>query len=316
MAKKFQRRIDPPWKVRQETFARYDDKFFNLWLGCYEWEGLEREERIFVMKELWATGSVCAFRPKGAPSRELERLVGLPPARVCFSAWAGVGLTPYGFHSMARPIKIMAAPWIPDRELLIGEECVIGWGWNLRKPVRSAIAPIVERIVEVEMAIRTNVFNSKIPVLLSGDPESVSAASEAIERAYDDELAVPTAPDIGSTLQMLPNGATPIYKDLYAYKKELEGEALEILGLNSAAQEKKERLLVDEVNANNESINAAKETILRNLEEFCKGIREVLGAEISVRYAYERPLEGQSPEGKEESQDGDVESSSAESVEI
>lgn len=40
------------------------NKFFNLYRSNYEWTGLDYRQEEYVMKELWAKGTVAAFRIK------------------------------------------------------------------------------------------------------------------------------------------------------------------------------------------------------------------------------------------------------------
>ena len=81
-------------------------------------------------------------------------------------------------------------------------------------------------------------------------------------------------------------------------KFELEREILTFFGLNNNF-EKKERLLVDEVNSNNEFISSNVDIMLKCREDFCKEVNEMFGLNISVKKKYGNIEEG----GVEEWQD-------------
>ena len=72
------------------------------------------------------------------------------------------------------------------------------------------------------------------------------------------------------------------------YKKEIWNEALTFLGINNIALEKKERLIKDEANSNNELINLNLQSYLAPRQIACKQFNEKFGftgtdKEISVR---------------------------------
>ena len=65
------------------------------------------------------------------------------------------------------------------------------------------------------------------------------------------------------------------------YKYELEREILTFLGLNNTV-EKEERLLVDEINSNNDFIERNVELMFKNRQFACNKINEMLGTNIRV----------------------------------
>ena len=58
------------------------------------------------------------------------------------------------------------------------------------------------------------------------------------------------------------------------------------IGLNNANTEKRERLLVDEVNANNQAIYSKVELWLDQLKRSCEKVRNMFGINISVDWRY------------------------------
>ena len=72
------------------------------------------------------------------------------------------------------------------------------------------------------------------------------------------------------------------------YKKEILNEALTFLGINNVSIEKKERLVTDEANSNNEVINMNLQSRLAPRLRACKQFNDLFGLtgtdkEISVR---------------------------------
>ena len=55
------------------------------------------------------------------------------------------------------------------------------------------------------------------------------------------------------------------------------------MGIDNVGIDKRERLITDEANANNDVINDNSNCFLTELQTFCKNIKDVLNYDISVR---------------------------------
>lgn len=71
-------------------------------------------------------------------------------------------------------------------------------------------------------------------------------------------------------------------QSLQEYKSSLLSEILTVLGVNNVEQEKKERLLTDEVNANNEKITRYLQSALTERQEFCERVKQKFGLVMQV----------------------------------
>ena len=79
------------------------------------------------------------------------------------------------------------------------------------------------------------------------------------------------------------SGANYNCDKLYNLKCAYENEIKEYLGINNlGVNEKKEHLIGDEININQEIVESHGECFLDCLKEFCERIQEVLGYSISV----------------------------------
>ena len=89
-------------------------------------------------------------------------------------------------------------------------------------------------------------------------------------------------------LRAINTGAPYIADKVMDYKKEIWNEALTYLGINNIMVDKKERLVSDEANSNNELINLNLQSFLAPRKLACKQFNEKFGLtgsdkEISVR---------------------------------
>lgn len=78
--------------------------------------------------------------------------------------------------------------------------------------------------------------------------------------------------------------AGDILSDLRKYKDEF----LTVIGINNANLDKKERLITDEVNANNEETHALADLWLEQLKECCEKVNTMFGLDIGVDWRYKQ----------------------------
>lgn len=69
---------------------------------------------------------------------------------------------------------------------------------------------------------------------------------------------------------------------LEEYEKAQENKILTYLGINNVDNEKKEHLIVDEVNANNQFIQANGDNFVDNIQEFFDRMNDTFGFELSI----------------------------------
>ena len=93
---------------------------------------------------------------------------------------------------------------------------------------------------------------------------------------------------------------------LQAYKHNLWNEAMTFLGVGNAKQDKKERLVADEVSANDEQIQGSRYIMLNARQDACNEINKMFGLNISVDFKL-------NVENEVEDNDGILRSSSSES---
>ena len=80
---------------------------------------------------------------------------------------------------------------------------------------------------------------------------------------------------------MLKTDAPFIADKMYQYVNSLWSEVLTFLGINNNSQEgKKERLVVDEINSNNQNISLNAQIGLLTRQEACKNFNEMYGTNI------------------------------------
>lgn len=146
------------------------------------------------------------------------------------------------------------------------------------------------RLYEAEQTAMVNIKAQKTPVLLLMD-EKQRLTMENIYSQYDGNKPVIFGDknSLGENVIKAINTQAPFIADkIIDYKKEIWNEALTFLGINNIMVDKKERLITDEANSNNELINLNLQSYLAPRQEACRQFNEKFGftgtdKEISVR---------------------------------
>ena len=146
------------------------------------------------------------------------------------------------------------------------------------------------RLYEAERTADINIKAQKTPVLLLMD-EKQRLTMENLYSQYEGNRPVIFGDknSLGENVIKAINTQAPFIADkIIDYKKEIWNEALTFLGINNIMVDKKERLITDEANSNNELINLNLQSYLAPREEACRQFNEKFGftdtdKEISVR---------------------------------
>ena len=157
-------------------------------------------------------------------------------------------------------------------------------------PTNGSMQLFALRLYEAERTCDVNIKSQKTPTLVVADDTSRLTMLN-LYKNYDGN-----SPFIfGDKKQLSPEIIRAIKTDapfvadkIMDYKKEIWNEALTYLGINNIIVEKKERLIKDEANSNNELINLNLQSYLAPRKKACEQFNEKFGfvgtsKEIDVR---------------------------------
>lgn len=274
----------------------YENKYFGLFLNAYKFTNLSKNQSRYLLKSMWKRGTVACFIVEGTRKEPtmVQALTNTSPNTVspAFDSEGLLVFTPYAVNqwniedepSVITLVNTRGATFIPTKPQIVNKDVVIGWGHTSHASVRSLVMWYVERIADVENTIDINLFAHKLPRLVVCSPEDrerVADIMEAIDRG--EKKLFLEAEDYQAIKNVLEaGGSSYIIDKLYTYKQNLENELLSFLGINNVAVEKKERLITDEANSNNQLINDSSDCFLDSLKNFCDEINTVLDYNISV----------------------------------
>lgn len=267
----YKKKIYGDRSVNEERIAirsMYDEKYFNLFLNSRECDGLTREQAEYTLRKFWGNGTIACFNIENLD------LIGFAP-------FVAIDYDMYNFPIHVNLINEKGSPFIPNKVMLNNEDVVLGWALHSRTPIYTIVNNYLDRITDVEMAIRMNVKAHKIPLAIAVSDDSETDAKTLNDNIESDEYKFFIKSGRENMLTAVMSGAPFLLDKLHAYKVSLENELLTFLGINNIAMEKKERLITDEAEGNNELIENYALIIDECLDEFSKQIKKVLGFNVS-----------------------------------
>lgn len=199
------------------------------------------------------------------------------------------------------------------REPEIGTECVL-----LRlQPDYGGVMDLVnyyaEELALASEAISVNLLNSKLAYVFTAQNKSTA---ESFKKLYD-EIASGN-PAVVQDKNLLGDDGKPswmpfaqnltqtyIAGDLLTAMREIENQFCTDLGLPNANTNKKERLITDEVNANNVETYTRAAMWLEELQKGCEDASAMFGIDLSVDWRVD-PTEGGAPNAQQDVDPGTV----------
>lgn len=156
---------------------------------------------------------------------------------------------------------------------------------NLQKPTLETLKLFAYRLYEVEATINVNLLAQKTPILIEGDTKTILTLKNVYMQYSGNTPFIfgNKQYDLSNRLSVLKTDAPYLIDKLTLHKHEIWNEALTYLGVNNANTDKKERLVTDEVNSNNELINYYLNCFYKTRKEACERINNKYGLNISIK---------------------------------
>ena len=163
------------------------------------------------------------------------------------------------------------------------DNCVLIRNNDLAKATRDYIANYAERMLEVEMCIRANINQQKFPWFINATEKTKKSLQLIFDKVENFEPFILANREImgEAPLEVLTMSTPYVADKLNSYKYELEREILSFLSLNNNF-EKKERLLTDEVNSNNDFIHTNAMLMYKVRLQACEQINKKFGLNVRV----------------------------------
>lgn len=256
------------------TYTDYFNRLMLIARSIFEWEGLEELgiNEKWIEKYLFSEGKCVFFKDK-------------------IKGFMITALTPNGrvnYYNEPTTIRPYAIDYTGDT-LINDENCVIIKNNDLCIPTTKTIQLYAFKLASIDRTIDVNIQAQKTPVIIECSEKEKLSMKNFMKMRNDNE------PQIFVTDKMNTNGITVhnlntpmVFKDLELQKHMVWNECMTFLGINNANMDKRERLVDDEVQANNEQVEASFNAMYSERKRACEKINEIFGTHINVKKRIQR----------------------------
>ena len=254
--------------LNDRVLTHYFNELMLISKSIYEWVGLPNNmDEKWIENYLFSKGKCVFFKD--------------PVLGEMVTSLSSEGL--FNYYNEETVIRPYAFNY-QGKSLMNGENCVIIRNNDESQPTSDSILLFAYKLAQVERTIHVNIEAQKTPVIVECNEKERNSYRNFMKQRNDNE------PQIMVSDKMNTNGikvhdlkAPPVFKDLELQKHMIWNEAMTFLGLNNSNQDKRERLVANEVEANNEQVEGCLNAGLKARQRACREINRIFGTNISVR---------------------------------
>lgn len=253
------------------VFSYYYYKLMLIARSLFQWEGLPNNmDERWIEKYLFGSGKCIFYK---------DKVLGFMVAG--FGQQGGVNC--YGDPTSVYPVAenyVYEGP-----ELINGENCYVIRNNDLMLPNFPIIRQYAFKLTNIDRAIDVNIEATKTPIIVRCSDRQRLSLKNAINQRRDNEPVIWASDNanIGDMVTTLETNAPVVFPQLQTQKHMILNEVFTDLGINNANMDKRERMVANEVDANDEQVKASEDVMLKTREEACKQINRIFGLNISVK---------------------------------
>lgn len=274
----------------------------NLLMGCnselsalYERTTAQTQnvQLLTVLYNYWSNIAVTRYKWSNLPDSVDERLLNIGLylyGQVAFFQHETLGLIALPcnpgnqFNLLYQPINITTFGYGATFQLSAGEFEIVRLN-PTGTPLAWGVLTLVYRITDCLRSIDVMCQRMKRPFVFLCDEKEKMTLLNLFKRVKDNEEIILGMKDYGlnqKSIEIAPTPTTGSLNDLWETYKMYETMLYTMMGIDNRGYEKKERLLVDEVNANNMVIEMATEVSTKEIEMGVARVNKRFDTNISM----------------------------------
>lgn len=256
----------------------YNRELLRLIFSAYEFTGVPEEwDYDYMLTHIFVDGMFAIT----------DTEVGVIPLRC--------GVTGVNYWDHPTEVQI-AVPVLGTMRRKIGEECALVKLQYDYKGIMELVQRYATNLAMCDSSIAVNLMNTKAVII--GQAEDAKQA-QTLKKMYDEISA--GKPFVVTRNGMVKIGESVIFNpvkqafvadDVQLLKRKIMNEFLTRIGIGNANTEKRERLISDEVNANNEESEVAKNHWVKTVNEGLKEANRLYGLSLGFRQVKTETTEG------------------------
>lgn len=256
--------------MNNSTYNDYLERMKKICLSMFEWQNLPTSMNArFLEMCLFYNGQAALLYDDDfgyintmAADGGYINIYGLPTELQCYS---------YRFNQRR-------GLYMTDTGEEKGKECILVMNNYERVPTTATVSLFAYRLAEAQRTADVNIQAQRTPVLITTDQKQYFTLKKMYEEYdgntpaifADKNLITPDA------LKAIKTEAPFIANDIMDYKREIWNEFLTFMGVSNLS-EKRERMISNEVDSNNELINLNLQALLIPRKEACRQFNEKYG---------------------------------------
>lgn len=268
--------------ITQLTFTDYYTRLMLMAQTVFKWNGLPNGiDEKYIERCLFNEGRCMFFKD-------------------FYNGWMVAKCTDAGaLNYYDEPTRLMPVAANSDalaaRDYMVGDDCILIYNNDYGIPTRRTIMLYAARLAEMQRTIDININAMKTPVLLETSEKQRLSVLAAYRQwnGFEPVIVGDKSLDMSGAIKTMNTAAPVVFDKLAIEKNKLWNECMTFLGINNANMDKRERLVDDEVQANNEQIGLSAQIMLKARQRAAEQMSELCGQEITVELrACEKPAEG------------------------
>lgn len=245
--------------INNMTYINFLDRLKLIATSLFTWEGLDDVggNSRFLERVLYEEGRACFIQDKDLGYMSLR-------ANPCDK-----------FNVYDLPTEIEANSIGYNKKYKL-DEIVYIMNNEMQLPTATTINIMAYRLYETERTIDINLIAQKTPILIEGDSKSILTLKNVYAQYSGNTPFIfgNKQFDISNKLNVLKTDAPYLVDKLEMHKHEIWNDVLTFLGINNANTDKKERLITNEVDSNNQLINYYLNCFYKTRKKACDEINK------------------------------------------
>lgn len=256
--------------MNDQTYIDYLERMKKICLSIFEWKNLPASMNArFLEMCLYYNGQAAllydddyGFINTMAADGGYINIYGLPTELNCYS---------YRFNQRR-------SLYMTDTGEEKGSECILVMNNYERVPTAATINLFAVRLAEAQRTADVNIKAQRTPILLTTDQKQLFTLKKMYEEYDGNTPAIFADKNVitPDALKAIKTDAPFIGREIMDYKREIWNEFLTFMGISNLS-EKRERMVTNEIDSNNELVNLNLQALLIPRKEACRQFNEKYG---------------------------------------